>query len=110
MAGEGRYRERVSNPLTRDDVAQVARLAMLSIDDAELDQYTEQLGAILHHARDMAALDLDDVAPTRHPYPLVNVMRPDVVETFDRYDEVLSAAPAAQDNMFMVPPALGEEP
>ena len=39
--------------------------------------FTEQLGVILDHAADVAALDLDDVPPTAHPLPLVNVLRAD---------------------------------
>lgn len=91
-------------------MADVARLAMLEVDEAELAIYTEQLAAILDHARDVEALEIDDIEPTRHPYPLVNVFRPDVVEPFDRRDDVLANAPAAEDGLFMVPPALGEEP
>ena len=58
---------------------------------------------ILDHAEDVAALDLTDVAPTAHPLPLVNVLRADEVRpTLDR-DEVLEAAPAAEDGRFRVP-------
>ncbi len=48
----------MSDRLTRDDVAKVALLARLELTDAELDLYTEQLGAVLDHADDVAALDL----------------------------------------------------
>ncbi len=100
----------MSAPLTEEEVAEVARLAMLAIPDDELATYTEQLAAILEHANDVEALDIDDVEPTHHPYPLANVFRNDVVEAFDGRDEVLANAPAAEDGMFRVPPALGEEP
>jgi aspartyl-tRNA(Asn)/glutamyl-tRNA(Gln) amidotransferase subunit C len=100
----------MSARLTRDDVAKVAHLARLDLTDAELDRYTEQLGAVLDHADDVAALDLDGVAPTAHPLPLVNVLRDDVVvPTVDR-DEVLGQAPAVEDHRFRVPAILGEEP
>ena len=65
--------------LTRDDVANVARLARLTVTDAELDEYTEQLASILEHAQDIEALEIDDVEPTAHPYELVNVLRADEV-------------------------------
>ncbi len=100
----------MSVPLTREDVAEVARLAMLAIPDDELDTYTGQLAAILEHANDVEALDIDDVEPTHHPYPLANVFREDVVEEFDGRAEVLANAPVEENGMFMVPPALGEEP
>jgi len=96
--------------ITRDDVASVARLARLQLTDEQLDRATSQLGDILDHARDMAALDLDGVEPTSHPYPLVNVLRDDVAAPSLDRDEVLAAAPAAESGMFRVPPVIGEEP
>ena len=96
--------------ISRDDVAQVAKLARLILSDEELDRATSQLGDILDHARDMASLDLDGVEPTAHPYPLVNVFRDDVaLPSLDR-EEVLAVAPKAEGGMFWVPPVIGEEP
>ncbi len=100
----------MSDAITRDDVAHVAMLAKLRVSPDELDRYTSQLGAILDHARDMEALDLDDVPPTAHPLPLVNVFRPDVVRPGVDRAEVLANAPATQDDRFRVPAILGEEP
>ena len=96
--------------LSRDDVAHVAKLARLRLTDAELDTFTPQLAAILEHAADVEALDLADVEPTSHPYPLANVMRPDVARDAGTRDAVLANAPAAEDGMFRVPPVLGEAP
>ena len=96
--------------LSREDVAHVARLARLELTDEELDLFTPQLAAILDHAADVEALDLDDVPPTSHPYPLVNVTRPDEVRDAGIRDAVLAEAPAAEDGMFRVPPVLGEAP
>jgi len=100
----------MSDRLTRDDVAKVAELARLVLTDAELDTYTDQLGAVLDHAADVAALDLADVPPTAHPLPLVNVLRDDVVAPCLDRDEVLAQAPAVEDGRFRVPAILGEEP
>ena len=100
----------MSARLTRDTVAKVAALARLNLSEAELERYTEQLGAVLDHAEDVASLDLDGVPPTAHPLPLVNVLRDDVVvEGIDR-EEVLSQAPSVEDRRFRVPAILGEEP
>ena len=96
--------------ITRDDVAHVASLARLTLAEGELDMFTEQLAKVLDHARDVEALDVGDVPPTSHPYPLVNVLRADVeVPCLDR-DQVLAAAPAVEDGRFRVPPVLGEAP
>ena len=96
--------------LSRDDVAKVAGLARLTLTDDELDTFTGQLAAVLDHAADIEALAIDDVPPTAHPIPLVNVLRDDVVGlTLDR-DEVLAQAPAVEGERFKVPAILGEEP
>ena len=52
----------MSERISRDDVAAVAKLARLRLSDAELDRATSQLGDILDHAADMASLDLEGVA------------------------------------------------
>jgi aspartyl-tRNA(Asn)/glutamyl-tRNA(Gln) amidotransferase subunit C len=100
----------MSRRITTEDVAHVARLARLRLSDDELQRFTEQLGAVLDHARDVEALDTAGVPPTAHPLPLVNVLRDDVaVACLDR-DEVLAQAPAVEEDRFMVPRILGEAP
>lgn len=96
--------------LSRNDVAHVARLARLQLTDEQIDTFTPQLAAILEHAADVEALELDDVPPTAHPFPLTNVLRPDEPRDAGIRDEVLAQAPAAEDGMFRVPPVLGEAP
>ena len=96
--------------ISRDDVAHVARLARLELTEAELELFTAQLAAVLEHAADVEALDVDDVPPTMHPFPLRNVLRDDDLRPGVDRDEVLSQAPASEDGRFKVPPILGEEP
>src|SRR4051794_1383498 len=67
----------MAEPISRADVAHVSVLARLQLTDEELDQFTEQLGAVLEHAADIAALDIAGVPPTAHPLPLENVLRDD---------------------------------
>lgn len=88
----------------------MARLARLDVTDDELDRFAGQLGAVLEHAADLAALDTRGVPPTAHPYPLANVLRDDVVAPSLDRDEVLAMAPAAEDGRFRVPRILGEAP
>jgi aspartyl-tRNA(Asn)/glutamyl-tRNA(Gln) amidotransferase subunit C len=96
--------------ITREDVAHVARLARLRLSDVELDTFTGQLAKVLDHARDVEALDVGDVPPTAHPYPLQNVLRPDERRPSLDRDAVLAGAPDTEDGQFRVPPVLGEEP
>jgi len=100
----------VAQPISPDDVAHVARLARLDLTDEELVRFTGQLGAVLEHAADIAALDIADVPPTAHPLPLTNVLRPDEPQASLDRDEVLAQAPATEDGRFRVPRILGEAP
>ncbi len=95
-------------PISRDDVAHVARLARLQLTDDELDTFTGQLAAVLEHAADVEALDVRDVPPTSHPFELANVLRADTPRPSLDRDEVLAAAPDAEAGRFKVPPILGE--
>ena len=96
--------------ITRDDVAHVAKLARLELDDDELDTFTEQLADVLAHADDVAALDTEGVPPTAHPLPIRNVLRDDEPRPSLDRAEVLAQAPQAEDGRFRVPPVLGEAP
>jgi len=100
----------MAEPISRADAAHVARLARLDLTEEELERFTGQLGDVLEHAADISALDIDDVPPTAHPLPLVNVLRGDEVRPGVDREEVLAQAPAAEDGRFRVPPILGEAP
>lgn len=100
----------MSERITSADVAHVAKLARLDLSDDELTRLAADLGAVLEHAADVAALDTAGVPPTAHPLPLRNVLRPDEPHAVLDRDEVLAMAPSAEDGRFRVPPILGEEP
>ena len=61
----------MSDRLTSDVVAKVARLARLDLTDAEIEAATAQLGKMLDHFAEIDALDLSDVEPMNQPYPAV---------------------------------------
>lgn len=85
----------------------VAKLARLDLDHEAIERTTEQLAGMLEHFADIDALDLSNVQPMNQPYPLVNVFREDVIVAGLDRDEVLAAAPDADDGRFRVPPILG---
>lgn len=99
----------MTSRITEQQAAKVARLARLDITPDELERWTPQLEGVLEHFADIDALDLASVEPMTQPFPLVNVLRDDVVRPSLDRDEVLAAAPAAEDGRFRVPPILGGE-
>lgn len=89
--------------ISRDDVVHVARLARLDLDESEVETFTAQLGDILDHAARVEAADTSGVAPTAHPLPLANVLRPDEVGSSLDRDVILAEAPEAERGYFRVP-------
>jgi aspartyl-tRNA(Asn)/glutamyl-tRNA(Gln) amidotransferase subunit C len=90
------------------DIAHVARLARIALDDEELAHYGEQLVGILEHASAVQALPTEGVEATSHPLGIVNALRPDEPgPTLDR-DEVLAQAPDDDGVFFRVPAILDE--
>ena len=87
----------------RADVDAVARLARLHLTDDESDRLREQLSAILSYIDKLRALDTEQVEPTSHAVPLVNVMRDDAPEPCLPAEDVLANAPDRQEDFFRVP-------
>jgi aspartyl-tRNA(Asn)/glutamyl-tRNA(Gln) amidotransferase subunit C len=98
----------VPEPLSLDEVRYVARLARLDLTDDDVTRYAGQLSGMLEHFADIDELDLSDVEPMTQPIPLENVLRADIVQPSVDREEVLAAAPAAEDGRFRVPSILGE--
>ena len=100
----------MSDRISPAEVAHVARLARLQLTETSSTCYTDQLGDDARPLRGHRRPDLDDVAPINQPYPLSNVLRDDVVGPVLDRDEVLAAAPAAEDGRSGCRPILGEAP
>ena len=88
----------------------MARLARLGLTEEELERFTTQLAAVLEHAADIAALDISEVPPTAHPFPLANVFREDVPRPCLPRDEVLSQAPGRRGQPLPDPADFGGGP
>ncbi|MEB3186402.1 MAG: Asp-tRNA(Asn)/Glu-tRNA(Gln) amidotransferase subunit GatC [bacterium] len=91
-----------------DTVKQVAHLSRLELTADEELRFTEQLGAILSHVEALQSVSTEGVAPTHHPLPLPNVLRPDAARDSLTREDVLAGAPAAEQGMFRVPRILAE--
>ncbi len=96
--------------ISLDEVRHVANLARLELSEEELAALQGELSALLDHVEQIVALPTDGIAPTAHPLPLSNVLRKDVPGRCLPRDEVLAAAPEAEEGRFLVPRILGEAP
>jgi len=96
--------------ISREQVAHLATLSRLALDDGELDALAEQLGVILGAVAQIGEVtDAADVPPTTHAVPVENVVRPDVVRPSLPPEAVLAGAPEAEDGRFRVPQILEDE-
>ncbi|MCX6402906.1 MAG: Asp-tRNA(Asn)/Glu-tRNA(Gln) amidotransferase subunit GatC [Actinobacteria bacterium] len=76
--------------------------------DQELHHYAGQLDVILGAVARVSEVVNDDIPPTSHAVPVVNVFREDVVQPGLSAEQALSGAPASEDSRFRVPRILDE--
>ena len=96
-------------PITRDEVARLARLARLALEDSELDHFAAQLDVIISAVARVQEVTAEGIPPTSHAVPLTNVFRPDEIVPCLSVEAVLAAAPAVEDQRFGVPRILAED-
>ncbi|GAB4232100.1 MAG: Asp-tRNA(Asn)/Glu-tRNA(Gln) amidotransferase subunit GatC [Deltaproteobacteria bacterium] len=94
--------------ITQDEVLHVARLARLSLSDAEVERLRGQISAILDYVRQLDRLDTRDVVPTSHAVETGTPMRDDVVVPFGDREAILANAPDRRDDCFRVPRIIEE--
>jgi len=94
---------------TRAQVAAIAALAQLDLDDTEIAIFAKQLGDILAYADEVQQVDTSGVPPTASVLARYPADRADEVRPSLRPDEVLANAPdaAAGVGLFKVPRVIG---
>ena len=95
--------------ISREEVANLARLARISMSDAELDHLAGEMDVILGAVARVQEVARADVLPTSHPLAVSNVTREDVVKPSLTPEQALSGEPASADQRFKVPQILGEK-
>jgi aspartyl-tRNA(Asn)/glutamyl-tRNA(Gln) amidotransferase subunit C len=96
-------------PITRDEVAHLARLSRIALTDAELDHLAPQLDQIITAVAQVQEVAADGVPPTSHATGLTNVFREDDPWHCLTPAEALDQAPAVEQQRFKVPRILGTE-
>ena len=102
-------RRRFMSAITREDVAHLARLAHIRMDENELATMAGELDVIMDAIASVGEVAGQDVPPTSHPIPLRNVFREDVPSGMLTQEQALAMAPDAEDGQFKVPAILDGE-
>lgn len=84
-------------------VRRIARLARLSVADADIAHVADELNRVLGLADQLAGADVSGVEPMAHPHEQTLAWRPDAVTEGDRADAFLALAPDARGGLYVVP-------
>ena len=89
--------------VTREDVLRCAKLAALSLQEAELEPMRLAMTQMLSHAQSLDSLDLTGVEPTSHGQDRPLPRRADLPREGFTQAEALANAPDAERGHFRVP-------
>lgn len=85
------------------DIRQVANLARLHLEQAELEQYGGELANILAFVEQIDAVDTRNVDPMAHPLDMVQRLREDTADETDRREQYQACAPSVDNGLYLVP-------
>ena len=85
------------------DVAHIANLARLHLDQDEIATFQGQLDKILAYVEKLNELDVNGIEPTAHASPVFDVMRDDVARPGFGIEKALRNAPRRVGDQFGVP-------
>ena len=85
------------------DILYVAHLARLALTAEERLQMGNQLTQVLGYIEKLKEVDVANVEPTAHAFPMVNVMRTDEIRPSLSNEEALANAPSKANGLFLVP-------
>lgn len=89
--------------ISREDVLGIAKLARLSLTDAEVERMSAQLSEILEYVGQLQKLDTKDVPPTAHVAEYPTPMRKDEPWPSLGVEAALANAPKSANGAFVVP-------
>lgn len=89
--------------VTRDDVAHIAELARLALDETRVDELVRELNGILSHMDVLAKVDTDGVEATAGIGDAGTPLRPDEGPQLPLERPREAFAPAMRDGFFVVP-------
>ena len=93
----------MAKKIDESQVRKVARLSRLELTEAEVEEFADQLSAILDYVEKMNELDTEDVQPLAHCLPVSNIFRPDCVKESLGTEKTLANAPQRDGEFFKVP-------
>lgn len=89
--------------ITPEITRTVAKAAKLSLTDAEVEHFTQDLQEIISAFAVLDSINIDQSAPSFLPIPQRNVLRPDVVKQSLSQEEALKFTQQQENGFFISP-------
>ncbi|MGJ8686958.1 MAG: Asp-tRNA(Asn)/Glu-tRNA(Gln) amidotransferase subunit GatC [Spongiibacteraceae bacterium] len=89
--------------LDQAEIAQLARLARISIDDSETEELRQRIGDILNMVDTMQAVDTSEISAMANPHDAVQRLRKDEVTENNDRERFQAIAPLTEDGLYLVP-------
>ena len=98
----------MAKKIDQAQVRKVAKLSRLELTEAEVEEFTCQLSAILDYVEKMNELDTANIEPLAHCLPISNIFRRDCVKESLGTEKTLGNAPQRDGEFFKVPKILDD--
>lgn len=85
------------------DIDAISNLARIDLTEEEKKRFTEELEKILSHFEKLNSIDVTNIEPMAHPFPVYNVWEDDEPATPFTPDVALQNAPKAKNDQVCVP-------
>lgn len=85
------------------DIAKIATLARIRIEDEQVPELADRLNNILSMVDKMQAVDTSNVEPMANPLDASQRLRADIVTEQNQRDNFQAIAPQTEDGLYLVP-------
>lgn len=89
--------------LQKSDVEKIAHLARLSINEADIPAYADNLSNILNLVEQMNTVDTTDIPPMAHPLNVSQRLREDEISETNQRELLQENSPAVENGLLLVP-------
>lgn len=89
--------------LDNNEVAKIAHLARIKIDESKAPEYANSLSSILDLVEQLQSAETNNTEPMAHPLDATQRLRSDEVTESNNRDDYQAIAPATEDGLYLVP-------
>ena len=89
--------------VSKEEILHIANLAMLDLNENEIEKYRENLNQILEFSETIKNAKTEDLDVTIGANEAKNIFRKDEVNRFEDTASLLQNAPSQDQNMFKIP-------